>query len=49
VSAVPRFGDRLAGQGYPLVGGVGRHEGVWSMASVRGPEGILVNLAQRIG
>jgi len=40
--------DRLTTQGYHLVGGVGQFEGVWSMASVRGPEGFIVNLAQRI-
>jgi catechol 2,3-dioxygenase-like lactoylglutathione lyase family enzyme len=40
--------DRLAADGYHLVGGVGRYEGVWAMASVRGPEGVIVNLAQRI-
>jgi catechol 2,3-dioxygenase-like lactoylglutathione lyase family enzyme len=40
--------DRLAADGYNLVGGVGQYEGIWRMASVRGPEGFLVNLAQRI-
>ena len=40
--------DRLAADGYHLVGGVGQYEGVWCMASVRGPEGIIVSLAQRI-
>lgn len=40
--------DRLAAQGYRLIGGVGEHEGVWRMASVRGPEGIIVNLAERL-
>jgi catechol 2,3-dioxygenase-like lactoylglutathione lyase family enzyme len=40
--------DRLAADGYHLVGGVGQHEGIWRMASVRGPEGFIVNLAQRI-
>ena len=40
--------DRLATDGYQLVGGVGEYEGVWRMASVRGPEGIIVSLAQRI-
>jgi catechol 2,3-dioxygenase-like lactoylglutathione lyase family enzyme len=40
--------DRLAADGYHLVGGVGQYEGVWRMASVRGPEGFIVNLAQRI-
>ena len=40
--------DRLAADGYHLVGGVGQYEGAWRMASVRGPEGFIVNLAQRI-
>jgi len=40
--------DWLAADGYDLVGGVGEYEGVWRMASVRGPEGIIVSLAQRI-
>jgi catechol 2,3-dioxygenase-like lactoylglutathione lyase family enzyme len=40
--------DRLAADGYQLVGGVGQYEGIWHMASVRGPEGFIVNLAQRI-
>ena len=39
---------RLAADGYHLVGGVGQYEGSWRMASVRGPEGFIVNLAQRI-
>ena len=41
--------DRLAADGYGLVGGVGQYEGIWRMASVRGPEGFIVNLAQRTG
>jgi catechol 2,3-dioxygenase-like lactoylglutathione lyase family enzyme len=41
--------DRLAADGYGLVGGVGQYEDVWRMAYVRGPEGIIVALAQRIG
>jgi catechol 2,3-dioxygenase-like lactoylglutathione lyase family enzyme len=40
--------DGLAGDGYRLVGGVAEYEGAWRMASVRGPEGIIVSLAQRI-
>lgn len=40
--------DRLARDGYGLVGGVGEFEGTWRMASVRGPESVIVNLAQRI-
>jgi catechol 2,3-dioxygenase-like lactoylglutathione lyase family enzyme len=41
--------ERIAADGYQLVGGVGRYEDSWRMASVRGPEGIIVSLAQRIG
>ena len=41
--------DRLAADGYDLVGGVGQYEGIWRMAYVRGPEGLIVSLAQRIG
>lgn len=40
--------DRLAGDGYGLVGGIGQYEHIWRMAYVRGPEGIIVALAQRI-
>jgi catechol 2,3-dioxygenase-like lactoylglutathione lyase family enzyme len=40
--------ERLSADGYHLVGGVGQYEGIWRMASVRGPEGFIVNLAQRI-
>ena len=40
--------DRLAADGYGLVGGVGQYEDSWRMAYVRGPEGILVSLAQRL-
>jgi catechol 2,3-dioxygenase-like lactoylglutathione lyase family enzyme len=39
---------RLAGNGYGLVGGIGQFENMWHMAYVRGPEGIIVALAQRI-
>ena len=42
------FLDRLDADGYLLVGGVGRYEDEWRMASVRGPDGIIVSLAQRI-
>jgi catechol 2,3-dioxygenase-like lactoylglutathione lyase family enzyme len=40
--------DRLAADGYQLVGGIGQHEDMWRMAQVRGPEGIIVGMAQRI-
>ena len=41
--------DRMAADGYGLVGGVGEYEGAWRMAYVRGPEGIIVALAERLG
>ena len=40
--------DRLAADGYGLVGGIGQYENVWRMAYVRGPEGIVVSLAERL-
>jgi catechol 2,3-dioxygenase-like lactoylglutathione lyase family enzyme len=40
--------DQAAVAGYGLVGGMGEYEGVWRMAYVRGPEGIIVSLAERI-
>src|SRR4051794_19093364 len=39
---------RLAQDGYGLVGGIGEYEHMWRMASVRGPEGLIVTLAERI-
>lgn len=41
--------DLAAADGYGLVGGIGQHENIWRMAYVRGPEGIIVSLAERIG
>jgi catechol 2,3-dioxygenase-like lactoylglutathione lyase family enzyme len=41
--------DLLAEDGYGLVGGIGQYEHAWRMAYVRGPEGIIVSLAERIG
>lgn len=38
-----------AAEGYGLVGGIGEYEDVWRMAYLRGPEGIIVALAERIG
>jgi catechol 2,3-dioxygenase-like lactoylglutathione lyase family enzyme len=39
----------LAADGYRLVGGIGQYDNVWRMAYVRGPEGIIVALAEQIG
>src|SRR4249919_4221277 len=44
-----RLSDWVATEGYGLVGGIGEYEGAWRMAYVRGPEGIIVSLAERIG
>ena len=41
--------DWVAANGYGLVGGIGQYEDIWRMAYVRGPEGIIVSLAERIG
>jgi catechol 2,3-dioxygenase-like lactoylglutathione lyase family enzyme len=41
--------DGLAAKGYGLVGAIGQHENTWLMAHVRGPEGIVVSLTERIG
>jgi catechol 2,3-dioxygenase-like lactoylglutathione lyase family enzyme len=41
--------EQLAADGYGLVGGIGQYEQMWRMAYVRGPEGIIVSLAERIG
>lgn len=41
--------DWAAADGYRLVGGVGEYEGAWRMAYIRGPEGIVVSLAERTG
>ena len=40
--------ERLAADGYALVGGIGEYENVWRMAYVRGPEGLIIALAERI-
>jgi catechol 2,3-dioxygenase-like lactoylglutathione lyase family enzyme len=40
--------DRVAADGDGLVGGIGQYEHMWRMAYVRGPEGIIVALAERI-
>ena len=40
--------DRLAEDGYGIVGGIGEYENIWRMVYVRGPEGIIVALAERL-
>ena len=41
--------DGVAANGYGLVGGIGQYENTWRMAHVRGPEGIVVTLSERLG
>ena len=40
--------SRAAAEGCGLVGGIGEYDGAWRMAYVRGPEGIVVALAERL-
>ena len=40
---------RAAELGYGLVGGIGEYEATWKQAYVRGPEGIVVSVAEKIG
>jgi len=49
VDDLPAAVEAVAADGYQLVGGIGEYEGVWRMAYVRGPEGIIVSRAQRLG
>lgn len=49
VSDLAALVDRLGQDGYGLVGGIGQYEGMWTMAYVRGPDGIIVALAERLG
>jgi len=39
----------IRADGHGLVGGIGQHENAWLIAYVRGPEGIIVSLPERIG
>jgi catechol 2,3-dioxygenase-like lactoylglutathione lyase family enzyme len=41
--------DGLAADGYGLIGDIGQYEHIWRMAYVRGPERIIVSLADRTG
>lgn len=49
VEDLPGIVARLAEDGYALVGGIGEYQDVWRMAYVRGPEGIIVALAEQTG
>ncbi|WNM26515.1 VOC family protein [Demequina capsici] len=39
---------RVTAEGFTLDGGIGRYEDRWLMAYVRGPEGLIVALAERL-
>ena len=41
--------DAVAADGYGLVGGIGEYQGSVRMAYVRGPEGIVVSLFEKLG
>ncbi len=49
VTGLEAMVSRLTADGYRLDGGVGEYEDQWRMAYVRGPEGIIVALAERLG
>jgi catechol 2,3-dioxygenase-like lactoylglutathione lyase family enzyme len=49
VEALPAMVDAVAARGYGLVGEIGEYENTWLMAEVRGPEGLVVTLTERIG
>lgn len=38
----------LAARGYGLVGGIGRYQEQWLMAYIRGPEGLIIAVAERL-
>jgi catechol 2,3-dioxygenase-like lactoylglutathione lyase family enzyme len=39
----------VAEDGYGLIGEIGQYEDIWRQAYIRGPEGIIVSVAERIG
>jgi catechol 2,3-dioxygenase-like lactoylglutathione lyase family enzyme len=41
--------DAVASDGYEVLGAISEYEGAWKRAYVRGPEGIIVSLAERLG
>jgi catechol 2,3-dioxygenase-like lactoylglutathione lyase family enzyme len=41
--------SRAAADGYGLVGGIGQYEDIGRMAYIRGPEGLIVSVSERIG
>ncbi|QIG41652.1 VOC family protein [Nocardioides anomalus] len=49
VEDLPAALDSVRAEGYGLVGDVGVYEDAWRMAYVRGPDGIIVSLSDRVG
>jgi catechol 2,3-dioxygenase-like lactoylglutathione lyase family enzyme len=49
VTGLREMVERLTAAGHSLDGGIGQYEEQWLMAYVRGPEGIIVALAERLG
>ena len=49
VEDLPATLDRVSSDGYGLVGDMAVYQDAWRMAYVRGPEGIIVSLSDRVG
>lgn len=49
VEDLPAILERVRTDGYGLVGDLGVYQDAWRMAYVRGPEGIIVSLSDRVG
>jgi catechol 2,3-dioxygenase-like lactoylglutathione lyase family enzyme len=49
VDDVTAIVDRLRRQGFDTVGEVRQYEDSWRLCYVRGPEGLIIELAQRLG
>jgi catechol 2,3-dioxygenase-like lactoylglutathione lyase family enzyme len=49
VDGLDEIVDKLRGKGFGLVGKVQDYEGIYRLCYVRGPEGIIVELAEQIG
>lgn len=48
VTGLAELVERLTAAGHHLDGGIGEYEDQWRMTYVRGPEGIIVALAERL-
>lgn len=49
VDDLPAVLERVRAAGYGLVGETGTYQDAWRMAYVRGPEGVIVSLSDRVG